>query len=132
MKLSEIRTDQFCSTPILIKLDDNARIFISESDLESYPGMFLRKQGKNELAGKFAAVSLEDYRTDDRQIFPTKRADYIASVNGTRNYPWRAMIVSANDADLMTNQLIYKLAPESKETSHGYVPARLHGIGIMH
>ena len=67
MKLSEIGTDRFCSTPILIKVDENARIFISESDLESYPGMFLRKQGKNELAGKFAAVSLEDYKTDDRQ-----------------------------------------------------------------
>lgn len=114
MKLSEIGTDHFCSTPILIKVDDSARIFISESDLESYPGMFLRKQGKNELAGKFAAVSLEDYKTDDRQIFPTKRADYIAHVNGTRNYPWRAMIVADNDANLITNQLIYKLAPEAE------------------
>lgn len=114
MKLSEIGTDRFCSTPILIKVDENVRIFISESDLESYPGMFLRKQGKNELAGKFAAVSLEDYKTDDRQIFPTKRADYIARVNGTRNYPWRAMIVAENDANLITNQLIYKLAPEAE------------------
>lgn len=114
MKLSEIGTDRFCSTPILIKVDENARIFISESDLESYPGMFLRKQGKNEQAGKFAAVSLEDYKTDDRQIFPTKRADYIARVNGTRNYPWRAMIVAENDANLITNQLIYKLAPEAE------------------
>lgn len=114
MKLSEIGTDRFCSTPILIKVDENARIFISESDLESYPGMFLRKQGKNELAGKFAAVSLEDYKTDGRQIFPTKRADYIARVNGTRNYPWRAMIVAENDANLITNQLIYKLAPEAE------------------
>lgn len=114
MKLSEIGTDRFCSTPILIKLDEKARIFISESDLESYPGMFLRKQGKYELAGKFAAVSLEDYKTDDRQIFPTKRADYIAHVNGTRSYPWRAMIVSEDDAQLITNQLIYKLAPESE------------------
>lgn len=114
MKLSEIGTDRFCSTPILIKVDENARIFISESDLESYPGMFLRKQGKNELAGKFAAVSLEDYKTDDRQIFPTKRADYIARVDGTRNYPWRAMIVAENDANLITNQLIYKLAPEAE------------------
>lgn len=114
MKLSEIGTDRFCSTPILIKVDENVRIFISKSDLESYPGMFLRKQGKNELAGKFAAVSLEDYKTDDRQIFPTKRADYIARVNGTRNYPWRAMIVAENDANLITNQLIYKLAPEAE------------------
>lgn len=114
MKLSEITTDKFCSTPILLKADDKVRVFISESDLESYPGMFLRKQGKHELAGKYAAVSLEDYRTDDRQIFPTKRADYIAKVNGTRNFPWRAMIVTDNDANLITNQLIYKLAPESK------------------
>lgn len=114
MKLSEITTDKFCSTPMLIKVDDEARIFISESDLESYPGMFLRKQGKYELAGKFAAYSLEEERNDDRQIFPTKRADYIARVNGTRNYPWRAMIVAENDANLITNQLIYKLAPESE------------------
>ena len=76
--------------------------------------MKLSEIGKNELAGKFAAVSLEDYKTDDRQIFPTKRADYIARVNGTRNYPWRAMIVAENDANLITNQLIYKLAPEAE------------------
>ncbi len=114
MKLSEIGTDRFCSTPVLIKVDNQARIFISESDLESYPGMFLKKQGKYELAGKFAAYSLEEEKTDDRQIFPTKRADYIARVSGTRNYPWRAMIVAENDANLVTNQLIYKLAPESQ------------------
>ena len=114
MKLSEIGTDRFCSTPVLIKVDDQARIFISESDLESYPGMFLKKQGKYELAGKFAAYFFEEEKTDDRQIFPTKRADYIARVSGTRNYPWRAMIVAENDANLVTNQLIYKLAPESQ------------------
>lgn len=114
MKLSEIGTDRFCSTPVLIKVDDQVRIFISESDLESYPGMFLKKQGKYELAGKFAAYSLEEEKTDDRQIFPTKRADYISRVSGTRNYPWRAMIVAENDANLVTNQLIYKLAPESQ------------------
>lgn len=114
MKLSEIQVDKFCSTPMLIKLDEKARLFISESDLESYPGMFLKKQGKQELSGKFAAFSLEEERTTDRQIFPTKRADYIAKVSGTRDYPWRAMIVAEDDAKLMTNQLIYKLAPASE------------------
>lgn len=114
MKLSDIQVDKFCSTPMLVKLDDKARLFISESDLESYPGMFLKKQGKQELAGKFAAFSLEEEKTTDRQIFPIKRADYIAKVSGTRNFPWRAMIVAENDAELMTNQLIYKLAPASE------------------
>lgn len=114
MKLSEIATDKFCSTPALIKVDDKVRIFISESDLESYPGMFLQKQGENELGGKFAAFSLEEKKTEGRQCFPTKRASYIAKVEGKRNYPWRAMIVTDNDENLLTNQLIYKLAPESK------------------
>lgn len=114
MKLSEINTDKFCSTPMLVKLDDKARLFISESDLESYPGMFLKKQGKQELVGKYAAFSLEEEKNDDRQIFPIKRADYIAKVSGTRNFPWRAMIVAEDDANLMTNQLIYKLAPASE------------------
>lgn len=112
MKLSEISSGRFCSTPVLIKPDDKIRVLISESDLESYPGMFLEKQGKTELKGKFAGYVLDTYTTDDRQIFPDKRADYIARTAGTRNYPWRAMIVTDNDADLITNQLIYKLAPD--------------------
>lgn len=114
MKLSEIATDKFCSTPMLVKADDKTRIFISESDLESYPGMFLQKQGKNELGGKFAAFALEEEKTEGRQCFPTKRANYIAKVNGKRNYPWRAMVITDNDKDLLTNQMIYKLAPESQ------------------
>lgn len=112
MKMSDIGSGRFCSTPALIMPEDNIRLFISESDLESYPGMFLEKQGKYEFKGKFAGYALETYTTDDRQIFPTKRADYIAKTKGTRNYPWRAMIVTDNDANLITNQLIYKLAPD--------------------
>lgn len=114
LKLSEINTDRFCSTPILIKADDKVRIFISESDLESYPGMFLQKQGEYELGGKFAAYALEEKNTPGRQCFPTKRANYLAKVEGTRNYPWRAIIVTDNDKNLITNQLTYKLAPEAK------------------
>lgn len=114
LRLSEIKTDQFGCTPVLIKGDGDVRIFISESDLESYPGMFLRKQSARELAGMFANVSTEEKATPGRQIFPDRRAPYIARVAGTRSYPWRAVIVTDNDADLITNQLIYKLAPESK------------------
>lgn len=111
-RFSEIGTGRFCSTPVLIQPDDSIRVLISESDLESYPGMFLEKQGKYELKGKFAAVSVEEYTTDDRQIFPIKRASYIAETSGRRSYPWRAMVITDKDSDLLTSQLIYKLAPE--------------------
>lgn len=114
LKVSEIETDRYCCTPLLLKGDNGLRIFISESDLDSYPGMFLRRQGKSEFDGMFANVSLEEKPTDDRQIFPTKRANYLAHTTGKRSYPWRAVIVTDNDANLITNQLIYKLAPEAQ------------------
>lgn len=112
MKMSQIRTGEFSSTPTLMKPDAHVRMLISESDLESYPGMFLEKQGKFEFKGKFAAYPVETYTTDDRQIFPDKRADYIAKTKGTRNYPWRAMVITDTDAGLINSQLIYKLAPD--------------------
>lgn len=111
-KFSEIPTGKFCSTPLLVKAGDKTRILITESDLESYPGMFLEKQGKYEMKGKFAAVSVEEYTTDDRQIFPIKRANYIAKTSGKRNYPWRTMIIENTDAGLLTNQTVFKLAPD--------------------
>lgn len=114
MKLSDIAIDRFCSTPILIKADDKTRILISESDLESYPGMFLQKQGEYELGGKFAAFAIAEKKTKGRQCFPTKRAEFLAKVSGKRNYPWRAMVVTDDDKNLITNQLIYKLAPSSE------------------
>ncbi len=114
LKVSEIETDRYCCTPLLLKGDDGLRIFISESDLDSYPGMFLRRQGKSEFGGMYANVSAEEKPTADRQIFPSKRAHYIAHTAGKRSYPWRAVIVADNDANLITNQLIYKLAPESQ------------------
>ena len=114
LKLSEIETDRYCCTPLLLKGDDGLRIFISESDLDNYPGMFLRRQGASEFAGMYANVAAEEKSTPGRQIFPAKRHDYIARTAGTRTYPWRAVIVTDNDANLITNQLIYKLAPEAE------------------
>lgn len=112
-KLSEIKPDKYCSTPMLVKLSDKARMLISESDLVSFPGMYLKKQGRNELSALHAAYC-EQEAAPSRQVFPIKRADYLARVKGPRDYPWRAMVIAENDADLMMSQLIYKLAPETR------------------
>ena len=47
-------------------------------------------------------------------VKPVKRADYIASTVGKRNYPWRVMIITDRDADLAESDMIYKLASESR------------------
>ncbi|MEG0518048.1 MAG: glycoside hydrolase family 97 protein [Bacteroidales bacterium] len=113
IKLSEIAIDKIGSTPMMVKPDSTTCILISESDLESFPGMYLSRGGKNTLIGKHAGYALTEEDTPGRQRFPVNRANYIAKTKGTRTYPWRAIMIG-DDKSLVANQLIYKLAPDAQ------------------
>ncbi|WP_346858992.1 glycoside hydrolase family 97 protein [uncultured Draconibacterium sp.] len=115
-KLSNIGSERFGSTGMLVDCGNVVKTYISESGLMDYAGMFLRgcDDNKYALAGKFPGVVLEEKQLNDRNVKPTKYADYIAVCNGPREFPWRAMLVTDNDADLVQSELIYKLAPEQK------------------
>ncbi|MCE4564765.1 glycoside hydrolase family 97 protein [Maribellus sp. CM-23] len=116
VNLSAIGSDRFCSTGMLVDCGNGIKTYISESDLMDYPGMFLQgdDQNQNALVGKFAGVVLEEKQLNDRNVKPTKYADYIAECNGPRSFPWRALLISENDEELVQSELIYKLAPELK------------------
>ena len=121
INLSEITPQRFCSTGTLVDLENGTKVYISESDLVDYPGMFLQGSDKNPfgLTGKFAGYPLEVQPKGDRDVPVTKHADFLAKVDGPRNFPWRVLIVAENDADLIMSELIYKLATplQLKETS---------------
>ena len=121
--LSDINANRFGSTGMLVDADNGVKIYISESDLMDYPGMFLRgsDENRNALIGKFAGVVLEENQLNDRSVKPVKYADYIAECNGPRNFPWRAILITENDADLVQSELIYKLAPENKLTETDWI-----------
>lgn len=116
LKLSDIDEDRFCSTGMLVDCGNNTKVYISESDLMDYPGMFLKgsKDNPNGLAGKFPGVVLETHQRGDRNVLPTKYADYIALCDGSRSFPWRVILITTNDADLVRSEIIYKLAPTQK------------------
>uniref|UniRef100_UPI003216AC7B glycoside hydrolase family 97 protein n=1 Tax=uncultured Draconibacterium sp. TaxID=1573823 RepID=UPI003216AC7B len=115
-KLSDIGTDRFGSTGMLVDCGNGVKTYISESDLMDYAGMYLRgcDENKYALVGKFPGVVLEEKQLTDRDVKPVKYADYIAKCNGPRTFPWRAMLITENDADLVKSELIYKLAPVQK------------------
>ncbi len=48
------------------------------------------------------------------QKIVTKRADYIARTRGTRSFPWRVLIIAAEDKDLPQNDIVYRLASPSR------------------
>jgi alpha-glucosidase len=114
--LSDIGSNRFASTGLLVDCGNGVKTYISESNLMDYPGMFLRGCNDNQYAliGKYPGVVLETEQLSDRDVKPTKYADYIAECNGPRDFPWRAMVVAENDGQLIETEMIYKLAPECK------------------
>ena len=103
-------------SPVLVGDSDEVKIAITESDLEDYPGMFLRGTNRNALQGVFAPWPLEEKMTKGEfpQVLVAKRADYIAKTTGSRNFPWRVLMIAVNDKELPSNDLVYRLASPSK------------------
>src|SRR6266487_1898217 len=117
IKLSQFIKDTVAFAPVLVELANNKKAVITEADLEDYPGMFLTN-GKtpNGLSGDFAPYPLEEKQGghNSLQSFVMKREEYIAKTQGTRSFPWRVVIISTSDKDLLNNDMVYRLASPSK------------------
>jgi alpha-glucosidase len=102
-------------SPVLVDPQAGPKIAITESDLEDYPGMFLGGTGASALKGVFAGYPLKEKLTDaeyaEAQV--VQRADYIAVTNGSRDFPWRVLMIAAHDRDLPSNDVVYRLAAPS-------------------
>lgn len=114
--IDSLTTQAFAYSPVLVGSGNEVKVAITESDLEDYPGMFLQGTNSNGVEGLFAPYPLETKMTDGEfpQEVVTKRATYIAKTKGTRNFPWRVLIIAKEDKDLPGCDLVYRLASPSK------------------
>ncbi len=114
--LDSLNENNLAYNPVLLSPNDGPKIAITESDLLDYPGMFLQGASSNRLKGMFAPYPAEEKTTNE--LYPetlvTKRENFIAYVNGTRNYPWRILMIAPEDKDLPNNDLVYQLASPNK------------------
>jgi alpha-glucosidase len=110
--------DSLIFLPVLVKAPDQKKVVITEADLENYPGMYLKPKSKSGYGfeGIQAAYPLEEFQGGYHMLntMVSKRATYIAKVNGNRDFPWRIVVVSEQDADLLNNDMIQKLASPSR------------------
>lgn len=111
--IGAIDNNKFASHPLLAT-DNGIRMVITEVDLESYPGMYYQKCDGNSFEGIFPAYPLQTEKRSDRDLVVTKYADYIAKTTGTRSYPWRAVLITDNDAELLASNTLYALASPSR------------------
>lgn len=112
--VSQWDKSHFATCPLMIEAPQGMKLVITESDLVSYPGMFLyNEDGGNGICGRFAAVPSEFKIAGHNglQEMVTKRHDYIASCTGTaRTFPWRIICVSRSDKDMADNDAVLRLA----------------------
>jgi len=116
--ISGYTKDSLGFLPIMVDLGNHKKAVITEADLEDYPGMFVRVNPAkaNSFEGVFAPFPLAETQGGYHRLntMVTQRAPYIASVNGTRTFPWRVVIISGNDTSLLADDMVQKLATPSQ------------------
>jgi alpha-glucosidase len=110
LALSEIGPDTLSSTPLLVDRKDGISVLVTEADLEDYPGLYLYGSSGNTLNVKFPHFVLKEKLFRDRNLRPEEVADYIAKTRGNRYFPWRVVAFAADDKDIISNDIVYRLA----------------------
>lgn len=121
--VNDWKSGQLAFLPILIETDKGKKICITEADLESYPGMYLLNSGKNSvLKSRFAPYPKRTAQgSHDKTVtvgghnkVVLEREPFIAKCKGGQAFPWRVVIVSKEDKELLDNDMVYKLAEPSR------------------
>jgi alpha-glucosidase len=112
--LSEITPAFLATLPAVVDVGDGAKVAIAESDVDDYPGLWLKGTSGNGLAATFPPYPLKESLTRDRDYKVVESADYIAVTAGTRTFPWRVIGIADRDGDLLTNQIVYLLEKPSQ------------------
>jgi alpha-glucosidase len=111
-KLTGIEKGRLCNLPFLVEKSNGSFLMISESDLYSYPGLWLEGTGETRLTAVNPPYPRSFTSTGDAygqgQVSGT--FDYIAQVKGSRTYPWRIFAIADNEKDLVANNMVYMLA----------------------
>ncbi len=111
--ISKMYPDSLAITPLAVCLPDGMKAIVMDAGVENYPGMMLKKGEGNVLKAEFAPYPLEQEigGYDRLNLVPTKRADYIAKFVKQQSLPWRAVVITERDADILSCDMAQRLAP---------------------
>ncbi len=115
--LSKMNPKRLSFLPLVVEMNKGKKVCIAESDVESYPGMFLvNSDGSNSLKSVFAPYPKKLVQGGHIQIqmLVSEREPFIAKCKGKTNFPWRIAVVSNQDKELADNDMVYKLATPSR------------------
>jgi alpha-glucosidase len=97
--------------PLLVTAGNGLKLIITEADLNAYPGMFLVRDEKEarRIRGRFAPYPKVEVPSGDRHIKVKTAEPFIAKTTGSRAFPWRVVGIARRDAELIENDVVYRL-----------------------
>lgn len=122
-RLSAVPELIYGTTPMLFTgRDPSCRIVIAESDLNRYPGMYLRKEGGS-MKGFWATYpkKVEMGSWGNFITVVKERENYLARTAGNHAFPWRIVLVAKEDKELLANEMIYLLAKPCQLTDTDWI-----------
>ena len=111
--ITKLNSKRLMFLPLLVELEGGKKLCITEADLEDYPGMFLNNSttqpALKPVFAPYPKVKKQGGH-NNLQILVEEREHYIAKTKGTRSFPWRVFVVSAEDRQLADCDMVYRLA----------------------
>ena len=123
VELSKWDKSRLAFLPVLSESENGKKVCITEADLLNYPGMFLKVSSDSKgFYGEFAAYP-KDISVEVRGLkgMVKTREPYIAKVEGRTAFPWRVMVISEKDTDLLCSDMVYKLATPAAEADYSWI-----------
>lgn len=100
--------------PVFVQATPQVKVAITEAGLFEYPSLFLDRGNdyENFLLGTFEkyALTTKTGGFSNYSQLADQEADYIAVTDGTREYPWRLMVISDDDCVFADCDLVYQLS----------------------
>lgn len=123
-RLSGLKDGQLLFLPYIVKADNGVKIVVAESDVENYPGMFVQKSSNaNALKATFAPYpkTVKQGGHNELEQLVTETENYITVAKPLQQFPWRIISVSADDKDILNNDMVFRLASPSRLADASWV-----------
>ncbi len=123
--ISAMYTDSLAITPLAVCLPQGMKAVVMETAVENYPGMFLKKDASqpNALASEFAPLPTKTIvgGFDRLNLLPVERANYTAELEPHQALPWRLVLVTTQDTQLLATDTPWSLAPQCRLSDTSWI-----------
>jgi alpha-glucosidase len=111
--LQEVNREKMSVLPMLFDTH-KYKVLFSEADLYDYPGLFVKAVDAQTVTATFPKAPLQFGADGDRSMKIVTEAPYLAKTAGKRAFPWRFLVITEHDAQLVANQMVFKLSTPNR------------------